>query len=1035
LNTDIADLSGATPGVPAAPGWATGASGGRNGVTPAMRAVYGQVVSEMAAAGSEVFVVAGDLINGRWYNDDFLDMFAPVTRSREAGIGAAGGVYYRWYRSLLGQNGLGTVIGAVGDHELGDDPWPVGDEKSVYLGAMRSAFGREIVAALPIAASLRGIPTRPEGTPFAATSYAYQHRNVLFVSVDVFRQAGAATELHPIHGTVVPSVEGAHLAWLDSILSAADSEPSIDHVIVQVHAPVLSPVRMQTSSGIMLEGRKLSGFWDALRRHDHARGGKVRLLFAGEVHAATATRSRDSDVVQLVHGNPPRAPDSSAIPAQGQYLLVKVLPKRIDARLVEFDLAADGSSLFWQADNAASVGVTSASTGRTAGTFGIDVSTAVLKAEGSGALEVARDDGLGLHLSLDEASAAGPLANTGSLGNEYYAGLVRGTPVSVPGRLSRGLRFDGVDDYVESGRGNPTGSDARTVAAWIRTTSTVQQTIFSYGAKRDLFASWFELQLRLGKLQLSLGPDTVCRPSSVPAISDGQWHHVAVVLPKAYGNLCPDAVFYVDGVAYRPLATATRDPILTVPWDNFRLAVNNKATGGFFSGDIDDAALWGAGLEAGEARALVTAALEPDLAYNAAELGALITLFRDGQGLADVGGRRWVPGHDLAGDPGDVMRVDGRFAIVFDADGGGVAEQSDDFEETLHEAESAILSGGYAITDRLSGYTGTGYVEFLNKTTAVWTVSVSTSGTYELGFRYAVGIDDRKIEVAVDGIVVPGVTRMPSTGAWTQWGEVAFDQFLTAGEHTVRLTSLNLRGANVDHLFVRGEADRRLLASPPDLAFSVAAGSGPSEPRLLRIEASDGGSVPVELTTTAAWLSADPGSGLLPLTGIEVRVEPGSRVPGVYEAEVIAAADGYADLRVPVAMTVTGGGPEEVYEAESAILSGGYEISSWYSGYTGSGYVMFMGQTQAVFSVAVAQAGTVDLVFRYSVGISDRKVTITLDGSVVPGLTVFPTTSQWTAWNEVRVSVSLSAGTHSVGLYSPHLRGPNVDHLRLVSVP
>ncbi len=890
FNTDIADLSGATPGVPAAPGWATGASGGRNGVTPAMRAVYGQVLAEMTSGGPELFVVAGDLINGRWYNEPFLDMFAPATRSRSEAIGVAGGVYYRWYRSLLGQYGFGTVLGAVGDHELGDDPWPAGDEKSVYLGTMRSAFGREMVDVLPLASSLRGVPTRPVGTPFAVSSYAYQHRNVLFVSVDVFRQAGTGTDLHPIHGTVLPSVEGAHLDWVESILAAADAEPGIDHVIVQLHTPVLSPVRMQTSSGIMLDDRKLSGLWDALRRHDHARGGKVRLLFAGEVHTATATRARDSDLVQLVHGNPPRAPYSAAIPAKGQYLKIAVRPTRLEARLVEFDLAADGTSRFWQADDADSIGVTQASAGRTTGTLTIDVAAAVVAANGTGVLEIARDDGLGLHLSLDETSSSGPRANTGSLGDEYYAGIVNGTPVGVPGRLSRALRFDGVDDFVESGRGNPSGSDARSVAAWIRTTATVRQAIFSYGARRERLASWFELQVRRGKVQLSLGPDTVCQPSGVPAVNDGQWHHLAVVLPKAYDNLCPDAVFYVDGVAYRPLATATRDPILTVPWDNFRLAVNNKGTGDFFAGDIDDAALWGAGLGAGEARALVTVANEPDLAYNAAAMDQLIALYRDGQGAAEVGGRRWVPATGLSGSPGDVVKADGRFAIVFAADGRGVAEENGQITETLYEAELAVLSGGYAISDRIPDFTGTGYVEFLNKTTAAWRISVPASGTYELGFRYAVGISDRKIQVFVDGAAVPDVTLMPSTGTWTQWGEVAFDVSLSAGEHTVRLESLNLRGANVDHLVVRGDSGPSLTAAPTELAFTVAANSGPSGTRALRIEASDAGAGTVEFFASAGWIDTDPTTGSLPVANTDVRVDPGSLAPGVYEGEVMAVA-------------------------------------------------------------------------------------------------------------------------------------------------
>ncbi len=651
-------------------------------------------------------------------------------------------------------------------------------------------------------------------------------------------------------------------------------------MIVQVHTPVLSPVRMQTTSGLMLEGRKRSGFWDALGRHDHARGGKVRLLFAGEVHAATATRARDSDIVQLVHGNPPRAPYSSAIPAMGQYLVVAVRPQQLDIRLVRFDLAADGSSVFWQPSEPASNGVTQASAGRTDGILSIDSRTAVLAVEGSGLLGIARDDGLGLHLSLDESSTAGPFANTGSLGNEYYAGIPRGAPVSIPGRLSRGLRFDGVDDFVESGRGNPTGSDARSVSAWIRTTSSARQTVFSYGARKEQLASWFELQLRLGKVQLSLGPDTVCQPGGVPAVNDGQWHHLAVALPKAYDNLCPDAVFYVDGAAYRPPATATRDPILTVPWDNFRLAVNNRVSGDFFAGDIDDAGLWGAGLEPGEARALVTAALEPGLGYDAAAMDQLIALYRDREGEAEVGGRRWLAADGLDGEPGDVLNVDGTFAIVMGPGGLGVAEESGSIEETLHEAEAAVLSGGFAIDDRYAGYTGTGYVEFLNKTVGEWTISVAAPGTYELGFRYAVGISDRKIEVAVDGSEVAGVTLMPSTGAWSQWGEVVFEQFLAAGTHTVRLTSLNLRGANVDHLFVRGEAGPQLVASPPELQFTVAENSGLSGPQSLRIEASDAGTGPVELFTSAAWIDTDPVSGTLPLAGVEVRVDPGTLARG-----------------------------------------------------------------------------------------------------------------------------------------------------------
>ena len=32
-----------------------------------------------------------------------------------------------------------------------------------------------------------GVPSRPVGTPFEGTSFAYRHRNALFISVDAFR--------------------------------------------------------------------------------------------------------------------------------------------------------------------------------------------------------------------------------------------------------------------------------------------------------------------------------------------------------------------------------------------------------------------------------------------------------------------------------------------------------------------------------------------------------------------------------------------------------------------------------------------------------------------------------------------------------------------------------------------------------------------------------------------------------------------------------------------------------------------------------
>ena len=291
FNQDVADLSGATAGVPKAEGWDLNVSDGLNGISPQMATVYDLLVGEMSAYNPQLFSVSGDLINGRWFSDSTLDMFDSDTRDRATAIDNAAAIYYGWYRQLFGRFGITTILPVVGDHELGDDSWPAGSEKAQHVQTMRRAFGDNMVDPMGIASQINGVSSRPLGTPFEDSSYAYQHQNVLFVSVDVFQQDNPSINIDSILGSVTPEIVGAHLTWLSNLLSAADQDATIDHVIVQGHAPVLSPVRMQQTSGIMLREREASPFWSLLRQHHHGNGGKVRLYLSGEVHTVTASRA------------------------------------------------------------------------------------------------------------------------------------------------------------------------------------------------------------------------------------------------------------------------------------------------------------------------------------------------------------------------------------------------------------------------------------------------------------------------------------------------------------------------------------------------------------------------------------------------------------------------------------------------------------------------------------------------------------------------------------------------------------------------
>ena len=161
FNRDVGDLSGSTPGVPQAEGWTLDVSQGLNGISPQMLQVYDFLLEEMSTYNPEVFLVAGDLINGRWFNDEILDMFDPVTRNRETAIDNAGDLYYGWYQWLFNRHGMDTVLGAVGDHEIGDDDWPVGSEKAQHVQTMKRAFGRNMVDVLGLPNQFNGSNTRP----------------------------------------------------------------------------------------------------------------------------------------------------------------------------------------------------------------------------------------------------------------------------------------------------------------------------------------------------------------------------------------------------------------------------------------------------------------------------------------------------------------------------------------------------------------------------------------------------------------------------------------------------------------------------------------------------------------------------------------------------------------------------------------------------------------------------------------------------------------------------------------------------------
>jgi 3',5'-cyclic AMP phosphodiesterase CpdA len=227
--------------------------------------------------------------------------------------------------------GARALLVAVGDHELGDDPWPLDGLRAEHFTHFKSAFARNMIDPLGLPAAFNGVPTRPAPGLANLVSFAYRIENVLFVSVDLFDFRSASTPLDPVNGAVALRLGDRHLAWLSDLLAAAETDSTIDHVIVQGHAPVLDPARMRLTSGLMVRDRQDSGLWQVLRQHDTRHGGKVRLYLAGEVHMSTVVRDPSSDIVQIIHGRHPAIDSGMAI---GAFDVFTVHPDRIEWTVV-----------------------------------------------------------------------------------------------------------------------------------------------------------------------------------------------------------------------------------------------------------------------------------------------------------------------------------------------------------------------------------------------------------------------------------------------------------------------------------------------------------------------------------------------------------------------------------------------------------------------------------------------------------------------------------------------------------------------------
>lgn len=619
------------------------------------------VLDSIAQENPDFVLVAGDLVGGHWHSDaDGVGVFGPVSTVAEkrAAVALAADTYYPQWKQRFAQRGI-PVHAAVGDHDIGDNDWPTSQARSELVNDFKNAWAKHLTK---LSDGSPRYTDRPVGTDFENTAYAFRHKNMLVVTADVFHYH-PGMDVGPA-GTVKLDVAADQVAWMNEVFADAAADPNIEYLVVQGHVPVIKPVRFQSSSNLGLESGSASAFWQAMA------AAKVDLYLAGEVHAMTTSGA--NGVEQVCHGGlmgSTRAPTVS-------YLVGSVYPDRIELELKWIDLACSTSNTakLWQAGSnrpCAEFSLDEANGFTTAGTMVIDHSgpTPVVRDRTGFFLRFREQPAPGLlvHLPLDDAQG-GRTPNLGFSTALHHGRLSGGT--FGAGKLGNGLMFT-AGDVVTVG-GTPLSSAwPRTVSAWVKPTpGDALATVLTFG-KNETGGKWdFDIDHPSGGVvELGIGGGRT-NAAGTTSVTDGEWHHIAVVLPQGATQL-DQAVVYVDGVAINSTAGTTAiNTVAEVPDQNSnspslfylgRSANTNSAQA--YEGGIDDVAIWSRALDATEMRALVSVANTAELAYNASQVDALLTAFA-AQRDVTIGARTWTyQASGLTGAEGVVETMGAGFAL------------------------------------------------------------------------------------------------------------------------------------------------------------------------------------------------------------------------------------------------------------------------------------------------------------------------------------------------------------------------------------
>ncbi len=602
--------------------------------------------SGMASVNPSIVIMPGDLGFQHWWDKKlgYQAICAPGGDLKAIIMGCAEKSYRRLLNKMS-QHGLNSVYVALGDHEIGDNDWPLGvqsDSVPIFKAAFAKYFTQNTDGTSKFNGMLNGVPMRPIGTAYENTSYAFRAGNTLFVAVDQFQQI-STSKVSNFRGTVKATVGlDGHISWLDNLLKAARNDASISHIIVFGHLPVLSPVRSVTSSSIYLDAQQNSLFWATLRAN------KVDLYLAGEVHDNTVIKDRVSKVIQVAH--------VSGASGKSGFLVGRIYSARIELDKYIFQTSSVGQKAFVKE-----------------GTLVIDKSKGNFKYYATGKILQPIDAwGLIQHYSFDE-DISKTVSNHGSF-NKNLDGSNTNVNQITTGILKSAAYFtDSQSSSIKNGSMTPIiGSQARTISLWVQTLSTTKGYVYPAGKAYNP-NGLFRLFVDNGVVGVQLDSNKEIRAQQGGLkLNNNRWHHLAVTFP-GFGAVAADIRFYIDGVGFNPVGLINE----TIYTRETTFNVGGKVAGqpiNGWTGGVDDFAMWASALTPTMINAIKSCGVI--LKYNASDMEALFQRFRY-QSLTPVtlNGLVWNYRSGLSGTVGVCSRKAGSnsYSVILDSSGSGMA--------------------------------------------------------------------------------------------------------------------------------------------------------------------------------------------------------------------------------------------------------------------------------------------------------------------------------------------------------------------------